>query len=116
MTVDTQEYHPEPRVAAIIASHEHPEFIVNVKETGRILLVNYEDIDNLTTTSIGAALYLHDGGWDSTHRYFMTAANNSDKVAVIDSKERTLAALVAVGKITHPGRGAYFVHPALAPV
>ena len=31
MTVDTQTYHPEPRVAAIIASHEHPEFIVNVK-------------------------------------------------------------------------------------
>ena len=26
---DTQEYHPEPRVAAIVASHQHPEFIVN---------------------------------------------------------------------------------------
>ncbi|MBT4162703.1 MAG: c-type cytochrome, partial [Gammaproteobacteria bacterium] len=37
MTVDTQEYHPEPRVAAIVASHEHPEFIVNIKETGKIL-------------------------------------------------------------------------------
>ena len=35
MTVDTQEYHPEPRVAAIVASHQHPEFIVNIKETGR---------------------------------------------------------------------------------
>ena len=33
MTVNTQEYHPEPRVAAIVASH-NPEFIVNVKETG----------------------------------------------------------------------------------
>jgi nitrite reductase (NO-forming)/hydroxylamine reductase len=44
MTVDTQEYHPEPRVAAIVASHEHPEFIVNIKETGKILLVNYEDV------------------------------------------------------------------------
>ena len=116
MTVDTQEYHPDPRVAAIIASHEHPEFIVNVKETGRILLVNYQDIDNLTTTSIGAALYLHDGGWDSTHRYFMTAANNSNKVAVIDSKDRNLAALIEVGKIPHPGRGANFVHPEFGPV
>lgn len=85
MTVDTQTYHPEPRVAAIIASHEHPEFIVNVKETGKVLLVNYKDIDNLTVTSIGAAPFLHDGGWDSSHRYFMTAANNSNKVAVIDS-------------------------------
>src|SRR5690625_7317259 len=36
MTVDTQEYHPEPRVAAIFGSHQHPEFIVNDKETGRM--------------------------------------------------------------------------------
>ncbi len=31
MTVDPQEYHPEPRVASIVASHFHPEFIVNVE-------------------------------------------------------------------------------------
>jgi len=116
MTVGTQEYHPEPRVAAIIASHEHPEFIVNVKETGKVMLVNYEDIDNLSTTTIGTAPFLHDGGWDVTHRYFMTAANNSNKVAVIDSKDRKLAALVDVGKIPHPGRGANFVHPEFGPV
>lgn len=116
MVVGTQEYHPEPRVAAIIASHEHPEFIVNVKETGKVLLVNYEDIDNLTTTTIGTAPFLHDGGWDVSHRYFMTAANNSNKVAVIDSKDRKMAALVDVGKIPHPGRGANFVHPQFGPV
>ena len=116
MTAATQEYHPEPRVAAIIASHEHPEFIVNVKETGKVMLVNYEDIDNLTTTTIGTAPFLHDGGWDVSHRYFMTAANNSNKVAVIDSKERKLAAQVDVGKTPHPGRGAYFVHPKFGPV
>ena len=116
MTVDKQEYHPEPRVAAIIASHERPEFIVNVKETGKVLLVNYEDIDNLTVTSINAAPFLHDGGWDSTHRYFMTAANNSNKIAVIDSRDRKLTALVDVGKIPHPGRGANFDHPKYGPV
>ena len=116
MTVDKQEYHPEPRVAAIIASHEHPEFIVNVKETGKVMLVNYEDIENLTTTTIGTAPFLHDGGWDVTHRYFMTAANNSNKIAVIDSKERKMAALVEVGKIPHPGRGANFTHPKFGPV
>ena len=116
MTVDKQEYHPEPRVAAIIASHEHPEFIVNVKETGKVMLVNYEDINNLTTTTIGTAPFLHDGGWDVTHRYFMTAANNSNKIAVIDSKERKMAALVEVGKIPHPGRGANFTHPKFGPV
>jgi len=116
MTVDTQEYHPEPRVAAIVASHEHPEFIVNVKETGHVLLVNYEDIDNLTVTDIEAAKFLHDGGWDRTKRYFLTAANQSNKIAVIDSKERELTALIDVEKIPHPGRGANIDDPEYGPV
>jgi nitrite reductase (NO-forming) / hydroxylamine reductase len=116
MTVDTQEYHPEPRVAAIVASHEHPEFIVNVKETGKVLMVNYEDLENLKVTSIDAARFLHDGGWDSTKRYFLTAANKSNKIAVIDSREDKLTALVEVGKIPHPGRGANFVDKKYGPV
>ncbi len=116
MTVDTQEYHPEPRVAAIVASHEHPEFIVNIKETGHILLVNYSDIDNLTVTDIGAARFLHDGGWDRTKRYFLTAANQSDKIAIVDSRERNLEALVDVDKIPHPGRGANLLDPEFGPV
>ncbi|MCG8382072.1 MAG: nitrite reductase [Gammaproteobacteria bacterium] len=116
MTHDTQEYHPEPRVAAIVASHKHPEFIVNIKETGKILLVNYEDIDNLSVTTISASRFLHDGGWDKTHRYFLTAANKSNKVAVIDSKDRELEALVDVKEIPHPGRGANFDHPKYGPV
>ena len=116
MTVDTQEYHPEPRVAAIVASHQHPEFIINVKETGKILLVNYKDVNNLSVTTIPAARFLHDGGWDSTHRYFLTAANKSNKIAVIDSKERELEALIDATEIPHPGRGANFVHPKYGPV
>ena len=115
-TVDTQEYHPEPRVAAIVASHEHPEFIVNVKETGRILLVNYSDIENLQVTTLDAARFLHDGGWDSTHRYFLTAANQSNKIAVVDSKERKMVTMIDADKIPHPGRGANFVHPQFGPV
>jgi len=116
MTVDTQEYHPEPRVAAIVASHEHPEFIVNVKETGRILLVNYSDVENLTVTDIGAARFLHDGGWDRSKRYFLTAANQSDKIAIVDSRDRDLEALVDVDKIPHPGRGANVDDPEFGPV
>jgi nitrite reductase (NO-forming)/hydroxylamine reductase len=116
MTVDTQEYHPEPRVAAIVASHENPEFIVNVKETGHILLVDYSDIDNLTVTDIGAARFLHDGGWDRSKRYFLTAANQSDKIAVVDSRERELVALIDVDKIPHPGRGANIDDPEFGPV
>ncbi|MBF0583006.1 MAG: c-type cytochrome [Magnetococcales bacterium] len=115
-TVDTQEYHPEPRVAAIIASHEHPDFIINVKETGMVLMVDYSDLANLSVTSIDSARYLHDGGWDSTHRYFMSAANKSNTIAVIDSKTRKLEKLVTVGATPHPGRGANFVHPEFGPV
>ena len=116
MTVDTQEYHPEPRVAAIVASHEHPDFIVNVKETGHILLVDYSDIDNIAVTDIGAAKFLHDGGWDRTKRYFLTAANQSDKIAVVDSRERKLVALTDVYKTPHPGRGANLDDPEYGPV
>ena len=116
MTVDTQEYHPEPRVAAIVSSHQHPEFIVNVKETGKILLVDYSNIDNLKITTIDAARFLHDGGWDRTQRYFMTAANESDRIAVVDALEQELEALIPVERIPHPGRGANFIHPEYGPV
>jgi nitrite reductase (NO-forming)/hydroxylamine reductase len=116
MTVDTQEYHPEPRVAAIVASHEHPDFIVNVKETGHILLVDYSNIDNLSVTDIGAAKFLHDGGWDRSKRYFLTAANQSDKIAVVDSRDRKLVALTDVTKTPHPGRGANLDDPEFGPV
>lgn len=116
MTVDKQEYHPEPRVASIVASHFKPEFIVNVKETGKTLMVDYSNMDSLKITEIGSARFLHDGGWDSTKRYFMVAANNSNKIGVIDAKEGKLAALVDVGKIPHPGRGANFIHPKFGPV
>ncbi|MEH6634380.1 MAG: cytochrome D1 domain-containing protein [Halioglobus sp.] len=116
MTVDTQEYHPEPRVAAIVASHEHPEFIVNVKETGKILLVNYSNLDALNVTTLEAARFLHDGGWDSTKRYFLTAANKSNKIAVVDAKERKIAALVDATEIPHPGRGANINDPKYGPV
>lgn len=116
MTVDKQEYHPEPRVASIVASHFKPEFIVNVKETGKTLMVDYKDVNALKVTELGTARFLHDGGWDSTQRYFMVAANNSNKIGVIDSKEGKVAAIVDVGKIPHPGRGANFVHPKFGPV
>lgn len=116
MTVDTQEYHPEPRVAAIVASHNKPEFLINVKETGKTLLVDYSDIEALKTTEIGSARYLHDGGWDASKRYFLVAANNSNKVVAIDSKDGKLSGIIDVGKIPHPGRGANFVHPKYGPV
>ena len=117
MIYDEQTYHPEPRVAAIISSHYKPEFIVNVKETGKILLVDYSDIKNLKVTEIEAERFLHDGGLDSTKRYFLTAANARNKVAVIDTKEGSLTAMVETeGATPHPGRGANINHPTYGPV
>lgn len=114
---DEQVYHPEPRVAAILSSHFKPEFIINVKETGKILLVDYTDLTNLKTVEIEAERFLHDGGLDSTKRYFITAANARGKLVVVDTKEGKLAAITETGGQTpHPGRGANFVHPVHGPV
>ncbi|MBI2314041.1 MAG: c-type cytochrome [Betaproteobacteria bacterium] len=115
ITVDG-EYHPEPRVASIVSSEIKPEWVVNVKETGQILLVDYSDIKNLKVTTIESAKFLHDGGWDASKRYFLVAANASHKIAVVDTREGKLAALVDTKKIPHPGRGANFKHPKYGPV
>jgi nitrite reductase (NO-forming)/hydroxylamine reductase len=117
MTYDTQEYHPEPRVASIVASHNHPEFVVTVKETGHILMVNYEDIKNLKVTDIEAERFLHDGGFDKSGRYFLVAANARDKVAVVDTETDQLVKVIETGGVKpHPGRGANFEHPEFGPV
>ncbi|CAA7624251.1 cytochrome D1 domain-containing protein [Magnetospirillum sp. UT-4] len=115
MTVDG-EYHPEPRVASIVSSQIKPEWVINVKETGMIKLVDYSDIKNLKEVTINSAKFLHDGGWDASKRYFLVAANASNKVAVVDTKDGKLAALVDTKSKPHPGRGANFVHPKFGPV
>jgi len=117
MTVDTQEYHPEPRVASIVASHFKPEFVVNIKETGQILLVSYKDLKNLTVTTIPAERFLHDGGFDRSGRYFLVAANARHKIAIVDTKEEKLVGVVeSQGQTPHPGRGANLNHPKFGPV
>ena len=117
MTYDTQEYHPEPRVASIVASHYNPEFVINVKETGQILLVNFKDIKNLKVTAIEAERFLHDGGFDKTGRYFLVAANARHKIAIVDTKEDKLVSVIdSGGQTPHPGRGANLLHPKYGPV
>src|SRR4030067_1134426 len=94
---ETGEYVKEARVAAIVASHYKPEFMVNVKETGKVIIVDYSDLNNLKTTTIDTPRFLHDGGFESTKRYFMDAANASNKIAGSDIKENKLAAVIEGG-------------------
>lgn len=115
-TYDTEEYHPEPRVASILASHFKPEWIVNIKETGLVWLVNYTDPINPTIKMIEAERFLHDGGLDVSKRFFMVAANNSNRIAVIDLQDEALEALVDVGTVPHGGRGANWIDPQFGPV
>ena len=117
MTVDTQEYHPEPRVAAIFASHFAPEWYLNIKERGVILAVDYSDLSTLKTRQIDAERFLHDGGFDHTGRYLFSAANARNKISIVDTKEGKLIANVDTGgKTPHPGRGANIIHPKYGPV
>ncbi len=115
MTVDTQDYHPEPRVAAIASSRFKPEFLVNVEGTGQVKMVNYSDLSNLKITSIKAARFLHDGGFDSSSRYFLVGAGASNKVAVIDTKVSKLAALIETGQRPHPNSHNLWVDTILNP-
>src|SRR3989304_2524904 len=102
---------PEPRVATIVASHHKPQWIVAVKETGLVWLVDYADLKNLKITQIETEAFLHDGGWDASKRYFTVAANQRNKLVVVDAEKEKLEAIIKVGKIPHPGRGANWANP-----
>ncbi len=100
-----KEFVEEARVASIVASHTDPLWVVNVKETGMVWLVDYTDPSNPQSTQIPTARYLHDGGWDATGKYFLVAANASDKMVIIDVPNKKLVKIVDTGVKPHPGRG-----------
>lgn len=108
------------RVAAIVASEHNPEWIVNVKEAGQTWIVDYSrmeaDGQPLTITILDTELFLHDGGWVTGGRYFVVAANNENKMVVIDAWENTIAGIIEVSALPHPGRGANWVDPEFGPV
>jgi nitrite reductase (NO-forming)/hydroxylamine reductase len=79
--------------------------------------VDYSDIKNLKVTTIEAERFLHDGGFDSSGRYFLVAANARDRVAIVDTKEGKLVDVIESGGVKpHPGRGANIMHPKYGPV
>ncbi|MBF0344865.1 MAG: c-type cytochrome [Nitrospirae bacterium] len=115
-TYDTNEFLREARVASIVAAPYDPIWVVNIKESGQTWLVNYSDLRNMKISMIETERFLHDGGWDSSKRYFLVAANMRNKVAIVDTVESKLVALVETGIKPHPGRGANLEHPEYGPI
>ncbi len=110
-TCDTGEPLEEVRVAAIVASHFDPYWVVTMKESGHVGLVDYSKPGFPMVAKIPAERFLHDGGWDKTQRYFLVAANMRNKMAVIDVKEKKLVTTFETGNKPHPGRGANWQDP-----
>ena len=100
-----KEYIEEARVASIVASHTDPVWICNIKERGMVDLVDYTDPKNPKITEIPSARFLHDGGWDASGKYFLVAANASNKIVVIDVPNKKLVKIIDTGIKPHPGRG-----------
>lgn len=110
------EFINEARVAAIYTAPNESAFIVAVKETGKMLQVDYSDLDNLTITAIESAEFLHDGFFDPSGRYFQIAANASNKMVVVDTKDAKLEKIIPVDALPHPGPGANWVDEKCGPV
>ncbi len=110
-TYDTNEELDEVRVASIVASHYDPLWVVSLKESGHVALVDYSKPDFPMVAKIASERFLHDGGWDNDKRYFMVAANMRNQMVVVDVKEKKLVTKFETGIKPHPGRGANWLDP-----
>jgi nitrite reductase (NO-forming)/hydroxylamine reductase len=110
-TYDTNEPLKEVRVASIIASHHDPLWIISLKESGFVGLVDYSKKGFPMVAKIPSERFLHDGGWDHDKRYFMVAANMRNQMCVIDVPNKKFVAKFETGIKPHPGRGANWLDP-----
>lgn len=101
----------ENRVASIVASHNAPVWVISLKESGYVGIVDYSEPGHPMTSKIPTAKFLHDGGFDSTGDYFLVAANASNKMVVVNLVSQTLAATIDTGAVPHPGRGVNWLDP-----
>lgn len=108
---DTNEPLQEVRVASIVASHFDPIWVMGLKESGHVAIVDYSKPGFPMTSRIPAERFLHDGGWDKSGRYFLIAANMRDQMVVIDVKDKKMVTKFETGIKPHPGRGANWEDP-----
>ena len=105
---------PEVRVASIVSSPNSPVWVLALKESGYVGIVDYSDpagLDFPMRKTIPAVKFLHDGGFDHTGNYLLLAANANNKVVVVDLQMETLAATIDTGLVPHPGRGVNWLDP-----
>ncbi len=110
-TYDTNEELQEDRVASIVASPFAPQWVVSLKESGHVAIVDYSKPGFPIVAKIPAERFLHDGGWDHTKRYFMVAANTRKQMVIIDAKTQKMVTKFETGVRPHPGRGANWEDP-----
>ena len=110
-TYDTNETLKEVRVASIIPSLDGPFWVVSLKESGHVAIVDYSKPGFPIVKKIPTERFLHDGGWDHTKRYFMVAANMRNKMVVVDVKTQEMVTKFDTGVRPHPGRGANWEDP-----
>jgi nitrite reductase (NO-forming)/hydroxylamine reductase len=110
-TYDTNEPLDEVRVASIVASHYDPIWVISLKESGHVALVDYSQDGFPMTVKIPTERFLHDGGFDRNQRYFMVAANMRDQMVVVDLKTKEMVTKFETGIKPHPGRGANWEDP-----
>lgn len=112
MTSITGEVLPENRVAAIVASHSQPVWVIALKESGYVGIVDYSLPGFPLVSTLATEKFLHDGGFDHTGRYFMLAANASNKMVVVDVETQSFVTSFFTGLVPHPGRGVNWLDPA----
>lgn len=105
----TGEILPENRVAAIVASDTHPVWVIALKESGYVGIIDYSLPGYPMVTRLATEKFLHDGGFDHTGRYFMLAANASNKMVVIDVETQSFVTSFYTGLVPHPGRGVNWI-------
>lgn len=101
----------ENRVAAIASSHTKPMWVVALKESGYVGIVDYSLPGHPMTSKLATEKFLHDGGFNHTGKYFMLAANASNKIVVIDVDAAAFVTSFTTGDRPHPGRGANWEDP-----
>ena len=110
-TYDTNEPLEEVRVASIVASHYDPIWVVSLKESGHVALVDYSQPGYPIVAKIPTERFLHDGGFAHDQRYFVVAANMRNQMVVVDLENKAMVTKFEVGIKPHPGRGANWRDP-----